>query len=218
MCGKRRASPGRRSVKPCCPADRASYRCAQRGVWFRRATTETPAADCRAPGEAAPRTGARRISDGSFGLDLHSSLRGQFVLLRAKNRNFEIKATDIVVAVLPDLLPSWALARRRTVERRPRIKDSASATSTRKGRPHASETGAQGAADTARVRPPGGRRGDDAPGGRGVASLRCARGGVLRVGDRARDFVLPNADERLVDSRALLARGPLIVSFYRGRS
>ena len=31
------------------------------------------------------------------------------------------------------------------------------------------------------------------------------------------DFALPNADETLVDSRALLARGPLVVTFYRGR-
>ena len=47
------------------------------------------------------------------------------------------------------------------------------------------------------------------------ASGAAAR--VLKVGDKAPDFVLPNADERPVDSRALLARGPLIVTFYRGR-
>ena len=40
---------------------------------------------------------------------------------------------------------------------------------------------------------------------------------VVKVGDKAPDFVLPNADERPVDSRALLAQGPLIVTFYRGR-
>jgi hypothetical protein len=40
---------------------------------------------------------------------------------------------------------------------------------------------------------------------------------VLKVGDKAPDFVLPNADERPVDSRALLASGPLVVTFYRGR-
>jgi hypothetical protein len=45
----------------------------------------------------------------------------------------------------------------------------------------------------------------------------CASARVLKVGDKAPDFVLPNADERPVDSRALLARGPLIVTFYRGR-
>jgi hypothetical protein len=29
--------------------------------------------------------------------------------------------------------------------------------------------------------------------------------------------VLPNAAEQLIDSRGLLAKGPLIVTFYRGR-
>jgi hypothetical protein len=29
--------------------------------------------------------------------------------------------------------------------------------------------------------------------------------------------VLPNADEHPVDSKALLAKGPLVVTFYRGR-
>ena len=40
---------------------------------------------------------------------------------------------------------------------------------------------------------------------------------VLKAGDKAPDFVLPNANEQLIDSRALLARGPLVVTFYRGR-
>ena len=40
---------------------------------------------------------------------------------------------------------------------------------------------------------------------------------VLKVGDKAPDFVLPNAEERPIDSRALVAKGPLIVTFYRGR-
>ena len=44
-----------------------------------------------------------------------------------------------------------------------------------------------------------------------------ARERTLKVGDKAPDFALPNADETLVDSRALLARGPLVVTFYRGR-
>jgi len=39
----------------------------------------------------------------------------------------------------------------------------------------------------------------------------------LKVGARAPEFVLPDADERSVDSRALLARGPLVLTFYRGR-
>jgi len=54
---------------------------------------------------------------------------------------------------------------------------------------------------------------------RAVEELRAfgAPGRVLKVGDRAPHFVLPNAEERLVDSRTLLAKGPLIVTFYRGR-
>ena len=40
---------------------------------------------------------------------------------------------------------------------------------------------------------------------------------MLMVGDRAPDFALPNAAEQVLDSRALLQRGPLVVSFYRGR-
>jgi hypothetical protein len=40
---------------------------------------------------------------------------------------------------------------------------------------------------------------------------------ILRVGDPAPDFRLPNANEELIDSRALRERGPLVVTFYRGR-
>ena len=40
---------------------------------------------------------------------------------------------------------------------------------------------------------------------------------VLKVGERAPEFVLPNAEETPVDSKQLLARGPLVVTFYRGR-
>ncbi len=40
---------------------------------------------------------------------------------------------------------------------------------------------------------------------------------VLKVGDTAPDFVLPNAAEQAIDSRVLLAKGPLVVTFYRGR-
>ena len=40
---------------------------------------------------------------------------------------------------------------------------------------------------------------------------------ALKVGDAAPSFVLPNAAEQPVDSRALLAKGPLVVTFYRGR-
>ncbi len=40
---------------------------------------------------------------------------------------------------------------------------------------------------------------------------------VLKVGAKAPEFVLPNADEHPIDSKALLAKGPLVVTFYRGR-
>ena len=54
---------------------------------------------------------------------------------------------------------------------------------------------------------------------RAVEELRAsgATDRVLKVGDRAPAFVLLNAAEQLIDSRALLAKGPLIVTFYRGR-
>lgn len=38
----------------------------------------------------------------------------------------------------------------------------------------------------------------------------------LTVGDRAPDFALPNAAGQTVRSADLLARGHLVVSFYRG--
>jgi hypothetical protein len=40
---------------------------------------------------------------------------------------------------------------------------------------------------------------------------------MLRVGDRAPEFVLPNAGEQSVRSKELLSNGPLVVTFYRGR-
>ena len=40
---------------------------------------------------------------------------------------------------------------------------------------------------------------------------------ILKSGQRAPVFVLPNASEQPVDSRQLLAQGPLVVTFYRGR-
>ena len=54
---------------------------------------------------------------------------------------------------------------------------------------------------------------------RAVEELRTsgAAGKILKVGDTAPHFVLPNAAEQPVDSRALLANGPLVVTFYRGR-
>jgi hypothetical protein len=54
---------------------------------------------------------------------------------------------------------------------------------------------------------------------RAVDELRASAlaGRVLRVGDRAPEFTLPNAAGVPVESRRLLAAGPLVVTFYRGR-
>ena len=54
---------------------------------------------------------------------------------------------------------------------------------------------------------------------RAVDELRAsgAPGGVLKPGDTAPAFALPNADERIVESAGLLDAGPLVVTFYRGR-
>jgi hypothetical protein len=54
---------------------------------------------------------------------------------------------------------------------------------------------------------------------RAVDELRAsgAAGRALKAGDKAPRFVLPNAEEQPVDSQALLAKGPLVVTFYRGR-
>lgn len=54
---------------------------------------------------------------------------------------------------------------------------------------------------------------------RAVEDLRAsgAADRILKPGDAAPHFVLPNAAEQPIDSRALLAKGPLVVTFYRGR-
>lgn len=39
---------------------------------------------------------------------------------------------------------------------------------------------------------------------------------VLKIGARAPDFSLPNADGQTVNSRDLLAKDNLVLSFYRG--
>lgn len=39
---------------------------------------------------------------------------------------------------------------------------------------------------------------------------------ALAVGDAAPEFELENIDSEAVSSRALLERGPLVVTFYRG--
>lgn len=54
---------------------------------------------------------------------------------------------------------------------------------------------------------------------RAVEDLRRSgiRDRVKKPGDKAPKFSLPDLDGRLVSSRDLLARGPLVVSFYRGK-
>lgn len=54
---------------------------------------------------------------------------------------------------------------------------------------------------------------------RAVDELRAsgAPARVLTRGAIAPRFALPNAEERIVESATLLARGPLVVTFYRGR-
>ena len=42
-------------------------------------------------------------------------------------------------------------------------------------------------------------------------------GAMLQAGDRAPAFTLPNTGGTLVDSKRLLEKGRLVVSFFRGR-
>jgi hypothetical protein len=53
---------------------------------------------------------------------------------------------------------------------------------------------------------------------RATADLRASgiMTGIAAVGDTAPIFWAPNYDGRVVDSRDLLARGHLVVSFFRG--
>jgi hypothetical protein len=54
---------------------------------------------------------------------------------------------------------------------------------------------------------------------RAVDELRAsgAPARVVKVGEPAPQFALPNSDGEIVESTRLLARGPLVVTFYRGR-
>ena len=54
---------------------------------------------------------------------------------------------------------------------------------------------------------------------RSVADLRASgiMGRVAKVGQPAPDFTLPNASGQPVGLKDLVARGPVVVSFYRGR-
>ena len=47
-----------------------------------------------------------------------------------------------------------------------------------------------------------------------IASRQAER--ALKVGDRAVPFNLPNSEGAMIDSTQLLAKGPLVVTFYRG--
>ena len=40
---------------------------------------------------------------------------------------------------------------------------------------------------------------------------------VVKIGDKAPEFELKNADENMIHSKDLLSSGPLVLSFYRGR-
>jgi hypothetical protein len=40
---------------------------------------------------------------------------------------------------------------------------------------------------------------------------------VLKIGERAPDFTLPNVDGTPVSLSGLLAKGPVVLSFFRGR-
>ena len=40
---------------------------------------------------------------------------------------------------------------------------------------------------------------------------------VLKIGESAPDFSLPNENGNLVELKSLLSQGPLVISFYRGQ-
>ena len=54
---------------------------------------------------------------------------------------------------------------------------------------------------------------------RSVEELRASgiMADVAKVGQPAPDFTLPNATGQEVSLKVLLARGPVVLSFYRGR-
>jgi hypothetical protein len=54
---------------------------------------------------------------------------------------------------------------------------------------------------------------------RSIDDLRASGilGRILKAGDRAPAFTLPATAGQPVSSDALLARGPMVVSFFRGR-
>ena len=54
---------------------------------------------------------------------------------------------------------------------------------------------------------------------RSIADVRASgiMGRIARVGQKAPEFTLPDASGREVRLADLVARGPLVLSFYRGR-
>jgi hypothetical protein len=54
---------------------------------------------------------------------------------------------------------------------------------------------------------------------RSIEDLRASgiMGRIARVGQAAPDFTLPDGDGRSVSLAALRSRGPVVLSFYRGR-
>jgi hypothetical protein len=54
---------------------------------------------------------------------------------------------------------------------------------------------------------------------RSIDDLRASgtMSGVVNVGQPAPDFTLPNASGQPVSLKEMLTRGPVILSFYRGR-
>lgn len=54
---------------------------------------------------------------------------------------------------------------------------------------------------------------------RSVDNLRASGilGRVVKVGERAPDFTLPNTDGVAVNLGVLLREGPVVISFFRGR-
>jgi hypothetical protein len=54
---------------------------------------------------------------------------------------------------------------------------------------------------------------------RSIADLRASgiMSRIARVGQRAPEFMLPNANGRDLRLADLVARGPVVLSFYRGR-
>ena len=54
---------------------------------------------------------------------------------------------------------------------------------------------------------------------RSIADLRASGivSRIARVGQRAPEFMLPNANGRDIGLADLVARGPVVLSFYRGR-